>query len=89
MIIERRFTQMVMIYYDLILINHNKSCELRVQMQVGSGDTAHGRLPWRVSPLATHAEPQPLIRINHDYLCPILWNENIFDHFRQSLRERN
>jgi len=32
-------------------------------MQVGSGDTAHGGLPWRVSSLATHAEPEPLIRI--------------------------
>jgi len=32
-------------------------------MQVGSVDTAHGRLPWRVSPPATHAEPEPLIRI--------------------------
>ena len=30
-------------------------CESRVQMQVGSGDTAHGSLPWRVSSLATHA----------------------------------
>ena len=38
-------------------------CESRVQMQVGSEDTAHGSLPWRVSPLATHAEPEPLIRI--------------------------
>ena len=35
-------------------------CESRVQMQVGSGDTAHGSLPWRVSSLATHAEPKPL-----------------------------
>jgi len=38
-------------------------CESRVQTQVGSGDTAHGRLSWRVSPLATHAEPELLIRI--------------------------
>jgi len=48
---------------DLSKIKDQKLCESRVQMQVGSGDTAHGRLPWRVSPLSTHDEPEPLIRI--------------------------
>ena len=40
-----------------------KLCASRVQMQVVSEDTAHGRLPWQVSPLATHAESEPLMRI--------------------------
>jgi len=41
-------------------------------MQVGSGDTAHGSLPWRVSSLATHAEPEPLISISYDSIIFLL-----------------
>lgn len=46
-------------------------------MQVGSGDTAHGVLPWRVSSLATHAERVALIRIIY-FECCILKKANAF-----------